>query len=57
MDKSKLYVIIVLTICLIILAICIPLSIKNGSYSTIFSAFIPIIIYFILNKQNNDGDD
>ncbi|PTH24159.1 hypothetical protein BU597_00485 [Staphylococcus arlettae] len=61
MNKSKIYVIIVLTICLLIMTVCLPLLIKNGSYSAIFSAFIPIaivIIYLIFNKRtNNDNED
>jgi len=59
MNKSKVYAIIVLTICLIIMAVCLPFLIKNGSYSAIFSAFIPIaivIIHLIFNKRNNNDN-
>ncbi|GGB81767.1 hypothetical protein [Staphylococcus nepalensis] len=60
MDKSKLYVFIIVIICLIVIAICSPFLIKNGSYSAIFSALIPIaivIIYFIFNKRNNKNNN
>lgn len=58
MDKSKLYVLTILIVCFIIAAICIPLLIKNGSYSVIFSALLPIVlivIYLIYKKLENDN--
>lgn len=60
MNKSKVYVITVLTIYLIIMVVCLPVLIKNGSYSAIFSAFIPIaivIIYLIFDKRNNNDNE
>ncbi|SCS78218.1 hypothetical protein [Staphylococcus caeli] len=60
MDKSKLYVFIVVGICLIAMAICLPFLIKNGSYSAIFSASIPIVVlvfYFIFNKRHDNNDN
>lgn len=59
MDKHKLYVFIILIVCFIIAAICIPLLIKNGSYSAIFSALLPmilIIIYLIYKKLGNSNE-
>jgi hypothetical protein len=59
MDKHKLYVFIILIICFIIAAICIPLLIKNGSYSAIFSALLPmilIIIYLIYKNLGNSNE-
>ncbi|SCS81968.1 hypothetical protein [Staphylococcus caeli] len=59
MDKSKLYVFIILIVCFIISAICIPLLIKNGSYSAIFSALLPIVlivVYLIYKKLGNDNE-
>lgn len=44
MDKGKLYTFITLSICIIVIVICLPFLLKNGSYSTIFSAFLPIIM-------------
>ena len=60
MDRSKLYVCIVMTICLIVMAICLQFLLKNGNYSTILSAFIPIaiiVIYFISKKRDNNNDN
>lgn len=59
MDKHKLYVFIILIVCFIIAAICIPLLIKNGSYSAIFSALLPmilIIIYLIYKNLGNSNE-
>lgn len=62
MNSNKLYVFIILTICLIVIAICLPFLIKNGSYSAIVSGLLPIvilIIYFFNKrkriKENNFG--
>ncbi|OEK72782.1 hypothetical protein AST03_13075 [Staphylococcus equorum] len=62
MNNNKLYVFIILTICLIVIAICLPFLIKNGSYSAIVSGLLPIvilIIYFFNKrkriKENNFG--
>lgn len=61
MDKGKLYSFIILSICIIVIVVSLPFLIKNGSYSAIFSAFIPIIIliiYFIFKaKGNNKNKD
>lgn len=58
MNSSKLYVFIVLTICFIVIAICLPFLIKNGSYSAIISASLPIVISIIycFNKRKKDKE-
>lgn len=58
MNKNTFYVIIALTICLIVMAFCIPFLIKNGNYSTIISASIPlaIVVIYLISKNRNNND-
>ncbi|MEB6062169.1 MAG: hypothetical protein ABC378_13630 [Staphylococcus pseudoxylosus] len=59
MNKGKLYTFITLIICIIVIVICLPFLLKNGSYSAIFSAFLPIIILiiaFVFKAKGNNND-
>ena len=58
MNKNKLYVLIVLAICLIITVICTYFFIKRGHYSVLITLSIPLIIliidYFFGRKDDKD---
>lgn len=58
MNKNKLYVLIVLAICLIITVICTYFFIKRGHYSIFITLSIPFIIliidYFLGRKDDKD---
>lgn len=58
MNKNKLYVLIVLAICLIITVICTYFFIKRGHYSVLITLSITFIIliinYFFGRKDDKD---
>lgn len=58
MNKNKLYVLIVLAICLIITVICTYFFIKRSHYSVFITLSIPFIIliidYFLGRKDDKD---
>lgn len=59
MSKNKLYILLILLVCIIVAAICVPILIKNGSYSVLVSASIPfiiLIIYFFVERKNDKND-
>jgi len=58
-SKNKLYLLLILLVCIIVAAICVPILIKNGSYSVLVSASIPfiiLIIYFFVERKNDKND-
>ncbi|KKI62536.1 hypothetical protein NGB78_12910 [Staphylococcus arlettae] len=58
-ENKKLYILLILLVCIIVAAICVPILIKNGSYSVLVSASIPfiiLIIYFFVERKNDKND-